>query len=183
MSYICTKPVNPKCMCLYTANKPVVAKKELTFYKVLCNWVEHAHPEITDKYDTWPKDPSQYKKVLMSPYQNMDVEIGTEYKIREYDHIPVIRTKIDEYCYASMVTHGAFHLFSTLEDAERFVEDTGAGFVSWYNKLLVIVKAIVPKGAEYVERVMPETGPPWERKRGDYNCVAVNRVRYELLDN
>ena len=170
-------------MCLYATKKPVVAKKELTFYKVLCDWVEHAHPEITDKYDNWPKDPSQYKKVLMSPYQNMDVEIGTEYKITECDHIQVHATKIDEGVLGNVVTHGAFHLFASLEDAKRFVEDTGAGFISWYNKSLIIVKAIVPEGAEYVEGIMPELGPPWAEKRGDYNCVAVNRVRYELLDN
>ena len=140
------------CMTVKKSKKKLKPKKSLftrTYYKILY------------KERKWDRFTSQYleEDEYSTPFINMRVELGKEYEIPGDKPWEIFGDSRDRFSY---VEGGCFHLYRTKKDAEH---DFNEG-----NLNLEIVKAIVPKGTEYI--------------RGDYGfekCICVRKVRYEKI--
>lgn len=135
-----------------TINKPlkrVKVRKTLfphTYYKVLFkSWSEY--------FQDW-----QY----LTPYFNMDVVMGVEYRIPEDEEWEFSTVYPTAPC--SYVDGGGFHLFRTMKGAMHELLSRGQMAYTGY----IIVKAVVPPGTEYVK---------------GYYCgeksIVVRRVKYK----
>ena len=139
-----------------TINKPlkkVKVRKTLfprTYYKVLFrSWSGY--------FQDW-----QY----LTPYFNMDVVMGREYRIPDDEEWEFGAAPPDVPC--SYVDGGCYHLFRTKDGACRELANRGESG----NGRYVIVKAVVSPGTEYI--------------KGEYcgsKCICVRKVKYLPMKN
>ena len=154
------------CICQLTNKDNIdfsVAKEDLTFYKVLNKLDDGSYitpfrgekVKLNVKYKETPK--TFYTNIvhIVKPDSVVDID-----KFFIYNGIKVVPA----------VNGGAIHLFTTKEEAERFIyyEDS--------DVKLVVVKAIVPKGTAYIEGVFPYN------EKEAFSSVAVKQVTYRSLE-
>ena len=150
-------------MCLMVEGEKfmsLIAEEEKTYYKVLL--YQETDFMGNDKYVT--------------PYYNFSVLLGTNYSIPERSEWKVYQTAHPVsydgpgydgpyYSYRYFVEGNCFHFFQRREDAERCARRMDGG---------IVVKAIVPKGTEYVEGYTINADGP-------VMAAAAKKVKYEKI--
>ena len=145
-------------MCLTLKGVPAIPKRaeeDITCYKVLAKSI----------FISCILQNETEEVLFFTPYLCMDVELGKEYTEDEGDDFHVKHDGTDGF----EVREGGYHLFVNEEDAEKEKISLSAIYkIQDY----VVVKAIVPKGALYIEGVC-----------GYHNlkCVVTKKVRYEKI--
>jgi len=133
--------------------KPRKTRFTRTYYKIL-DVSQYVH-------DCWNNETNQYEKVQTydTPYVGMSVELGKDYEIPENKKWELYGDSVTNK--TTYVEGGCFHLYRTKMGAESDCLN---------SKSKVIVKAIVPKGTEYIKG--------WY---GFEKCICVRKVRYEEI--
>ena len=163
-------------MILTKSSKQRTSKSDKTFYKVVI--ARQIRPGLYTYY---------------TPFYCYNVDFGRLYEQKNgrgwlRKSVPVEDVQPDSEIHhirhevKRVVGDGAFHLFRTLEDADRFIKDAEKGFE---DRKLIVLRAVVPAGTPYIygrtpnQSTLPYLAPYPE---DDYQSVAVTKVAYFPLN-
>lgn len=118
------------CLIVDSSKEFEVAKNDIVCYKVL---YDHENGFYT------------------TPYQQMRVEIGKQYKNREKVQFQYHFLDLTLNIWPKILTGGAYHSFVELDDAKDEINKIRQQIGGWYD--MVVVKCIIPKGSKYMEGI------------------------------
>ena len=140
------------CLRIVTDNvKFKTAEEDMTFYKV----VKHAEQEVDKEVDISHRFDDSAQVITfphyVSPYQKAPIVQGELYAKVYMDSINRV------YDYGDEISDGVFHLCKTLDDAIKTCAVIECDAISSGGPMipLSILKATIPKGADYIEGVFP----------------------------